>query len=490
MKALSKIVLFILIALTVTFQVALSQKYDPTTRDIISNDGDELYNRAPTPLPWITEEMNTTEFWVARMENPDAIILSVENILTMNAKWLERLSQDEPFANELEDRKPVIRNWWPGFTLRQMDLSRFNQAALSDTVKSRINEQAEHMYKKPWGNALAVRYSMEDLKEFDDELAYSTIPDRISVKHGITVKPSRLRSVPSFAPMYPGIVQSTKARWDQWTTTSLNIGSPVQILHASLSGEFIFVLSNAGYFGWLRTENVAFASKTVVDEFVSESNFVMATMDRVQYYADPSCKYSSGWLGLGAKLPLASDSDPIMVKIPVRTTDGSLVVDTAWMKRDENCHIGYVPYTRRNIIEIAFKQLNDPYDWTGGWFGRQHERAYSDLFACFGFDLPKHERLYTFFNDNNTKLVVKGSEEAEYLKAISENEPFVTLQSCGGHCQLFIGNVNDKQITFDQHGYGYEDENEEWWEVRRTNIGDMRMPKYFMKSTVKFLELR
>jgi hypothetical protein len=77
-----------------------------------------------------------------------------------------------------------------------------------------------------------------------------------------------------------------------------------------------------------------------------------------------------------------------------------------------------------------------------------------------------------------------------YYAEINKNAPFITLQSCGGHCQLFLGEYEGRPIVFDQHGYGYPDDSDVWWEVRRCNIGDLRLPRYFLTKDVTFLELR
>jgi hypothetical protein len=45
-------------------------------------------------------------------------------------------------------------------------------------------------------------------------------------------------------------------------------------------------------------------------------------------------------------------------------------------------------------------------------------------------------------------------------------------------------------IVFDQHGYGYKDENGQELEIRRCCIGDMRQPAYFLTRNVTFLELK
>ena len=86
-------------------------------------------------------------------------------------------------------------------------------------------------------------------------------------------------------------------------------------------------------------------------------------------------------------------------------------------------------------------------------------------------------------------LVPDAGQEEQYETIIS-HPPFITIQSCGGHCQLRLGEYNGVPILFDQHGYGYEDENGEFVEVRRCNIGVQTLPSYFLENKITFLELR
>ena len=170
-------------------------------------------------------------------------------------------------------------------------------------------------------------------------------------------------------------------------------------------------------------------------------------------------------------------------------TKGRLIFGSAWLQEDADVSIGCLLYTRRNIVETAFKLLDDPYDWTGGWFGRNHETTYRDIFACFGFELPFHGALFTHFGSNE-KVTDPKSDKQEQYRMILSNEPVMTLQSCGGHAQLFLGEYDGKPIVFDQHGYNYEDEDGNILEVRRCCIGDLRLPAYFLTRPVTFLELK
>ncbi|MFC1694097.1 SH3 domain-containing protein [Candidatus Latescibacterota bacterium] len=488
MKQQAGILIGCVTILIVISTVVLPEYIDPVTLDVIPGPEDALYNRAPDVLPWILPEMHDTAYWIERMKKSDEIILTMNQIKQMNKNYQQRINSQDPFKDIPEERIPKLIHWWPGFSMRLTDLHIIAPGAVADTVRTRIKAEIKYIRSQDYANPLAIPYNAKQIDDFVNEMALDKAKDRISVRDGITVRTTRLRNVPSL-PEQPGKTQSGKMRWDLWNIGVVKIGKPVMILHLSKSGEYMFVLCEEGY-GWLRSEDVAFDSQKEIDKFVNSIDFVVATADRVPFYTDESCTCASGWFGMGALLPLVSKSNPFEIKVPVRRMNGQFTSETAWLKKNNDVHVGFLPYTRRNIVETAFKLLDKPYDWSGAWFGRQHETTYRDIFACFGFNLPNHGSLFTFFNDNNTTVLHPKMGKEYYYKKILENEPFVTIQSCGGHCQLLLGEYHGEPIVFDQHGYGYRDKDGTWHEVRRCNIGDLRLPMYFLKRDVTFLELK
>jgi hypothetical protein len=178
------------------------------------------------------------------------------------------------------------------------------------------------------------------------------------------------------------------------------------------------------------------------------------------------------------------------VNVPVRRANGRLAAEQTWLAKDAEVHAGWLPYTRRNVVTIAFKMMGNPYDWSMAWYGRNHETTLRDLFACFGFELPFNAELFTFFSDNNKRVVHPGEGKAGQYKAILANEPFLTIQTCGGgHCSLFIGENNGEPFVMDTNGYGYDKDGIRY-EIRRWTVTDTSQPEYFLKTNFTFCELK
>ena len=392
----------------------------------------DLYAPAPEVLPGTTPEMRTTDYWVKRMSKPDEVVLAPAAIQKMNADYLKFISSPDPFKGVAKERVPNLTYWWPGHVTVAPNLNAMTAKEIADSVRSRVRVEIDFMRGKEFGNFLAVRYSSRELDEFEREMAIGSVKDDIKVRQGIAVRYTRLRNVPSFFPEQQGITENAKTRWDQWNVAILKIARPVSVFYPSRSGEYLFVLTEEGY-GWVRSEDIALGTAREIQAFVNSPDFVVCTGDRVQFYTDAAATFSSGWFGMGDTLPLASKSNPRLVKIPARKSNGAFFTETAWLAKDAFVHTGWLPYTRRNVVETAFRLLDNPYDWSGAFYGRQHETTYRDIFAVFGFKLPWHGGLFTFYGKNTEVLKPDIGKENQY-KTILSHEPFITVQSLRRPC--------------------------------------------------------
>lgn len=130
-------------------------------------------------------------------------------------------------------------------------------------------------------------------------------------------------------------------------------------------------------------------------------------------------------------------------------------METAWLAENADVHVGLLPYTRQNIIRTAFKLIDTIYDWSGAWYGRQHETIYQDIFACFGFRLPNYAALFSFYGDNREVIKPEIGKVRQYQE-ILKHEPFITIQNCGAHSQILLGDFNGMPINRKGRFYGLE----------------------------------
>jgi hypothetical protein len=448
---------------------------------------DSLYLRSPDVLPGVLPEMRNTAYWINRMKQPDERVMTLAEIERMNARFRDKMSHLDALDSTTAQRIRRETSSWPGLVATMPDLNASTPAELSAMVGQEVDKEIQYLRRRPFGDRLGIAYSPGELDATEAELARNAIDPAKERATGVLVETARLRIIPAIRPEYMGLTQSGKSRWDMWNLDILPIGSAVQVLHRSRSGGFLFVLSARG-FGWVESENVALGSKATISKFTDATPFMIATGDRVPFYSSSDRKYVSGWLRMGDRLP-RGDSDR-RISVPVRRTNGELAVEQAWLAPDADVHAGYLPYTRKNVVVQAFKMLDNIYDWTGAWFGRNDTTVMRDIFGTFGFDLPSNGVLLSLFGDKIETLAA-GLDRKEKVARFAAHEPFVTIDnSNSGHSQLYVGEQDGQVFVFDTNGYGYPNEKGETLEIRRWEVGTIDLPNYMLRQDLTLTELR
>ena len=90
------------------------------------------------------------------------------------------------------------------------------------------------------------------------------------------------------------------------------------------------------------------------------------------------------------KEEITSAYDCYVVKVPVRGEDGKVQFSLLSVPLSQDVSIGYMEYTRANVIRQAFKMLGNPYGWGGMNGERDCSSLIRDVYLCFGFRLPRN----------------------------------------------------------------------------------------------------
>ncbi len=445
------------------------------------------YRRAPDVLPGTLPEMRTPDFWIARTENPDRVILSLAEILQKNKTFQEKMKNLPALEHGMgTEIKEQIESWC-GLIAIPPDLASLSQTQLNQVVKEMIQSQIKYLRKKNYGNILGIGYADWEINSFEENMGLEKVGEIKNIQHGITVHDSRIRIVPTPKPEHVAIENTGRARWDMFNLDVVPIASPLQILHTSKDDAYMFVLTERGY-GWINSENIAITKQNQIAKSISDKKFIICTGETVPYYSDSACKYFSGWLRMGDRLNYSKVNDQFEISIPFRKSDASLSFEKGWLKKDADVNIGFLPYTKRNILKQTFKLLDQVYDYTGAWFGRNHATILRDLFSCFGFTLPGNGTLLKAYNYSGSIKPDVG-KEAQY-QAIMKNEPCTTIQITGAHSQLYIGEYKGIPYVFDTHGYVYTGDDGKEFVIRRSCIYTPELPDYMLKKEMTFVKLQ
>lgn len=447
-----------------------------------------LYLRAPGVIPGTLPEMRNPPFWVSKMIEPDKIVLTYTEIEAKNATYLKRMAnRHDELDSVLNNRINKQLNSRPGLITHIPDISSMTNLKLEVFTKEIIQNSTSYLRSREFGNIMAIEYSEEELSEIENEISFDSDKTNLVPKTAIVTTQSLLHIIPPVKPEYIGMFTNGKARWNLWNLDVLPPGTKVSVLQTSKTGAFSFVLSERGY-GWVSSEEIGICAATDSDCFIERNEFVICTGDRVPYYSDANFTMVSGWMLMGNRLPLI-DTSSRKVSIPFRNANGKLSVQDSWLKPDADVQLGYLPFTRKNVARQAFKLLDNLYDWTGSWYGRNHATNIRDVFRCFGFQLPANGSLLSAFAENPLTVNPNKGREAQF-EAILSNEPFLTIQICeNSHSQLFMGGYKGMPIGFDAHGYSYKDEEGNDLEIKRWIVGNIETPNYFLKQEISFVRL-
>lgn len=250
---------------------------------------DRHFLRAPDVLPGTLPEMRDATYWVARMKEPDAVVITGTRIEQMNRDFVQKMK--DPARIDSGARKLILDkiDADPGLFYSEPDAFTLAPAQLAEVTRKMIAAQVSYMRHTEFGNILGIQYASKELDRLEAEMSAGTVRGEISVQPGITVEGVCLRIVPMISPEYIGQPDKNRTRWDVWNLDILPVGSPVQILHVSKSGGFLFVLSHNGY-GWVASEKVAIAGRSPISQFAGDPHFVVCTGDKVPFYSSAACK--------------------------------------------------------------------------------------------------------------------------------------------------------------------------------------------------------
>ncbi len=333
------------------------------------------------------------------------------------------------------------------------------------TLSNRLKKNIEWLHSRDFYDNRNAVYNDRMKQEIVDAMNLDSIPDEIIRRYGIVVKRADVRHYPTAVPGY----SETKWELDMFQATALYLGNPVAVIHRSFDGSFLYIESPVSR-GWVEADKIAFAKKEEIGKITGNKIFLMATGDIIPIYSDPSFTDFSQYFCFSATLPLAANNESFyIINLPYRKPDGKLGITEAYIKSDADVNIGYLPYTKSNMLIQYFKFLNQPY----GWADQQNKRDCSGsqrvLLRCFGIKTGRHPSFILSSSDH--RYYIDPDLSAEEKKAeIAKLDPVITLAGNAGHIVLYLGKArNGKQYFMHQAGWGY-DENGDHYTVNRVSI--------------------
>lgn len=276
--------------------------------------------------------------------------------------------------------------------------------------------------------------------------SYRNVPpddEEVTLRYGVVVSGAALTDLPT-----EDIFTDSEldVRYNELQETFVKVNSPVIILLEDTTHRYYYVKS-IEFTGWTKQSNIAIIDdKSTWDSYFDNDSFIMVTndCDIVVDTADAieGISYSTKTF-MGTKLHFLGEDEEgnYKVCVPARSEDGTLCCDITGILDSGNAVIGYLPATRRGILQLAFSVWGDEYGW-GGRDGLRDCSSYiRDIFLCFGYTLPRNSSFQMRIKDGTNIEHIQGYDNKK--KALGALEPGDILD-IGGHVMIYLGEYKGK----------------------------------------------
>lgn len=388
-------------------------------------------------IPGTTEGMLKDSFWIEKLKDPKTLIMAHEKIDQFNIGTFGKVDS----ICELSEYKA--------------QLSRTELLALIENYK--LPQKTRYDIK---GEVVNNRVYEKILKNTNID----NIKDTNGVRFGITVKSTRVRSFPTNEGNFES---DDDIEFDLFQETECLAIEPVVVLHESYDGKWLFI-QMYNYNGWVLGEDIALAkNRKEVFDFINGEEFLMVCGNVVQtQFNHYDARLSRKCFSMGTKIPIMKSKEleigkqaalnNYAVKLPLRDEAGGLEFKSALISSMEDVSLGYLSYTRENILKQAFKLQGDRYDWGNKNNGRDCSSYVMYIYKTFGIILPR--------NGDQQEMSEGASYKFDACETISDREEVFNKAKPGavifmnGHVMLYIGkNNNEHYMIHDFHRYGVDE---------------------------------
>ena len=363
--------------------------------------------------------LNTYGFWQNAFPAGEELVLTEEQIEKLN--------------NDIIKKSPTVYN-----------LVKYPEK-ISGEKTAKLLKESDWLFKEAFyvgENPISANYK----QLIAAECAAENIPSETAVQYAVTICRTNLRAMPTNQGWF---YSAADTHFDYLQETVLDPGEPVIVLHKSKSGNFLFVQAR-NYTGWLPVWNVGLADRKTWLQYADPDNFLVIVADKIKLKTDGK----ENLFQMGAKIPVKDlDDKGYTVLFAGRNKDGKLIPVTANLSNDEEKYsLGYLQYTRHNIIKQAFRFNGSPYGWGGLQDSVDCSALVERVYRSVGVELPRDadEQEETA----GVQLVMDG------LDNDARNAMFAALLPgdvlfMPGHTLIYIGKTQDTHYAIHSLGSHY-----------------------------------
>jgi len=304
--------------------------------------------------------------------------------------------------------------------------------------------------------------------KYKQSLNIKAIKKQNPIYFGLVVKRSVLRTFPTLDKVFK---KSSSGKMnvdlDRFQESGLFPGDEVAILHTSLDKQW-YLVQAYNYLAWMPKADVAIGEKSDILAFKNNKTFLVITGSKVLTNHIPEHPVLSNLqLEMGIRLPLAKRTEynhqlygqnpfaNYVVKLPIKNSKGKLEFSLALIPRSEDVSVGYLPFTKQNLVEQSFKFLGERYGWGHDYNGRDCTGFVGEIYRSFGFMMPRNSGQQGKSSYGKNIRFSKNSSKIEKL-AMLKNMQVGDLIYIPGHVMMYLGEENgEPYVIHDVNSLAY-----------------------------------
>ncbi len=256
------------------------------------------------------------------------------------------------------------------------------------------------------------------------------------VHPAVTVGPTSLRVLPSFAPVFNDPASAGQGfPFDMLQNSLIPAGTPVRVVHASADGDW-YLVTAPHVSGWVRPWEVAWVDASFMEAF-RDGELIAVTRDH-EVVRTPHGMYAlHGRVGM--LLPRSDEPAPagmIAVHTPQRRADGWAESHTAFLS-EQGGEPWPLPATADRYVRVLDGLLGQPYGWGGMYENRDCSALVQDVQALFGIAMPRNSRAQA----QAGRVVDLSDLDAtqKERRILEHGVPLLTIVNLPGHVMLYLG---------------------------------------------------
>ena len=341
------------------------------------------------------------------------------------------------------------------------------------------------------------KLTKKDFDVYRDNVNLANVLEKNPVRFGLVVNRAALRTFPTNDRV---LNSGMDADLDRFQETAVFPGESVAVLHESKDKQW-YLVHSYNYLAWVSQKDIALGKKETISHFLKAANFLVVTGDKVfTAFVPNKPAISEIQLDMGVKLPLMNTNEPTkqlygqnpfasyIVKLPVRTSKGILEFLPAMIGKSKDTNIGYLPFTKQNIIKQGFKFLGERYGWGHDYNGRDCTGFVGEIYKTFGLLMPRNsgQQGKASYGENinfNAK-----SKKQDKMKAISQLE-IGDLIYIPGHVVMYLGDDDGQPyIIHDVKGLSYYDEDNKFYQGTLNGVSVTPLLPLHLSKTTSYLD--